>query len=406
MRILLIGNGFDLMHDLPTKYENFVHTINFLKRYYTSDMKTVGSILGNAQLQEVDKWISRCYSRYKAGWDQSPVSDEDLKKLINNATKNMWFSYLSESLDEDLGWIDFEKEVAFVVRTLTEVLNNCDDPMLKSILKIREKSSMHIMRKFDFFHEHYDIDAMFAGNGLYRKVKDDFLWEYPKGSGVMHLDKGAVISKLYAALKELAFLLKEYLRIFVEEPLDILIRENLVQPNPMFGKDDYIVSFNYTNIYEKLYKVNPGVVMHIHGDLAGDIVLGINPDENDELNSVDTSFLQFKKYYQRVRYGTDVNYLQFVKMLKVNKKMQDDWCLTVVGHSLDATDKDILMELFDIPRILTILYHDEDKICDFMKNIITMYGKAGLDRLRTQNSLNFYPLIATAPMAERDSQAN
>ena len=86
--------------------------------------------------------------------------------------------------------------------------------------------------------------------------------------------------------------------------------------------------------------------------------------------------------------------------------MQDDWCLTVVGHSLDATDKDILMELFDIPRILTILYHDEDKICDFMKNIITMYGKAGVDRLRTQNSLNFYPLIAAAPMAERDSQAN
>ena len=62
MRILLIGNGFDLHHWLPTKYENFLHTINFLKRYYTSDMKTVGSIMGNAELQKVDAWIGRTTS--------------------------------------------------------------------------------------------------------------------------------------------------------------------------------------------------------------------------------------------------------------------------------------------------------------------------------------------------------
>ena len=57
MNLFLIGNGFDLAHDLPTKYENFLHTISFLINSYTSDMTTVGSIFGNNQLHVVDDWI-------------------------------------------------------------------------------------------------------------------------------------------------------------------------------------------------------------------------------------------------------------------------------------------------------------------------------------------------------------
>lgn len=399
MNILLIGNGFDLMHWLPTKYENFLHTINFLKRCYTSDMKTISSIMGNSKLHEADQWISKCYDRYKAGWDKAPVLEQDIQNLVDIANKNMWFSYLSESLNEDLGWIDFEKEVAFVVSTLSEVLKGCDVPKFHEILRLKDKTTEHIVRKFDFFHSYHDTSG-FIVNGVWRDVKQRYLQEYPKGSGVKHLDKEKVIGELYVALEELAFLLKEYLRIFVEEPLDVLIQEKLIQPNPMFLKEHYVVSFNYTNVYEKLYPALP--VMHIHGDLSERIVLGINPDENDDIETVDTSFLQFKKYYQRVRYGTDVRYLQFISGIKKHERTMDHWCLKVVGHSLDVTDKDILMELFELSSNLTILYHDESKICDFMKNIVAMYGKNGLDRLRAKNGLEFQPLT-THVVSEEDS---
>lgn len=141
MRILLIGNGFDLNYGLPTKYENFLHVITFLQNCYTSDMKTVGSIMGNVQLQGVDKWITKCYARHKDGWDKTPVSEQDIKNLIMLAKKNMWFTYLSESLDEDLGWIDFEKEVAFVVNTLSDMLNSCDYPGFQGLLKLQDKTA-------------------------------------------------------------------------------------------------------------------------------------------------------------------------------------------------------------------------------------------------------------------------
>ena len=33
MRILLTGNGFDLSHNLPTKYSNFMNVITFLNAF-------------------------------------------------------------------------------------------------------------------------------------------------------------------------------------------------------------------------------------------------------------------------------------------------------------------------------------------------------------------------------------
>ena len=33
MNILIIGNGFDLAHDLPTKYEHFLKYVDAFKRF-------------------------------------------------------------------------------------------------------------------------------------------------------------------------------------------------------------------------------------------------------------------------------------------------------------------------------------------------------------------------------------
>ena len=34
MNVFLLGNGFDLYHKLPTKYINFLNTVEFLRNYY------------------------------------------------------------------------------------------------------------------------------------------------------------------------------------------------------------------------------------------------------------------------------------------------------------------------------------------------------------------------------------
>lgn len=42
MDILLLGNGFDLYHKLPTKYINFLNTVKFLQNNFSeTDMTTI-----------------------------------------------------------------------------------------------------------------------------------------------------------------------------------------------------------------------------------------------------------------------------------------------------------------------------------------------------------------------------
>ena len=43
MNILIIGNGFDLAHDLPTKYENFLDFTNAYLRIPCFDSKYTAS---------------------------------------------------------------------------------------------------------------------------------------------------------------------------------------------------------------------------------------------------------------------------------------------------------------------------------------------------------------------------
>ena len=184
--------------------------------------------------------------------------------------------------------------------------------------------------------------------------------------------------------------MKEYLRIFVEQPLDILLREKLLHANPQLQNENRIISFNYTSVPEIVYGVQN--VIHIHGTLSDKIVLGVNPNKDDDLQTVNTTFLQFKKYYQRVYFGTDIGYLRFMEHAEKTKRGAGDYILTVVGHSLDVTDRDIIMEIFSLPNEIHILYHDEKAIGRYIKNLVTIYGKEGFDRLRSERKLRFMPL--------------
>ena len=69
----------------------------------------------------------------------------------------------------------------------------------------------------------------------------------------------------------------------------------------------------------------------------------------------------------------------------------NDTKLFVIGHSLDSTDEDIVWQIFDSAKSIIILYHDETSVKNQIKNLVEMYGKEGLDRLREEKNLQFVP---------------
>ena len=57
MNILLLGNGFDLYHHLPTKYINFLNTVDSLAHRDISKVQTIGDVVGEDTLYSKDREI-------------------------------------------------------------------------------------------------------------------------------------------------------------------------------------------------------------------------------------------------------------------------------------------------------------------------------------------------------------
>ena len=386
MNITLLGNGFDLYFKLPTKYVNFLNTVYYLSSRHMYATKMIGDVFGNKRLQAEDAWIAQSYDEYKEIYDTTPISADEIDKLTA-LSNNMWFKYLWESLNKDIGWIDFETEIALVVRCFQE-------RFLKSA---SSRSTFHsplsaeaeyIIKKFDFFIDETTKQENFSPYG-FQETKSMYCVEYPIGSGNMIWDKKKIVSVLSTDLVEFTEGLKTYLDCFVDRILPGLIKQKAIAESDFVRYSDYVVTFNYSSTYERIGL--SGNVFHVHGTLDESIVLGINPDVNDAVENVDTTFISFKKYYQRTMIKSDEEY---IKWLRQNKGLQEHIHLVIMGHSLDISDKDIIAELFNLANEIVVLYHNEEAKSAYISNLVRIFGSDGFTSLRLEKSLSFVDLYS------------
>lgn len=390
---LLVGNGFDLHHKFPTSYINFLHTIQFLVENYDESIKTVGDVFGNQVLQDRDDFIKKCYDQHKCIYNAIELPEKEIKEIIQNAKNNCWFNYLCECVMGELNWIDFEKEISRVLKAFEVILKD------RKVLDEADKCLVFdfatfpyniedriILSKFNFFFE--VLGMPYSSHFESAKIKGEYVCEKIKGSNTYCINTNKVVEELYTYLRELANILRDYLLYFVDAPAKEYVKQG---KKPYFSNVravERVYSFNYTNTFEILYRNN--IVDYIHGNTCEDIVLGINPDKDDMLRSVDTTFLQFKKYFQRVFFKTDIDYLTKMRNDR-NPALSKEKHLLVIGHSLDKTDEDIIKEIFSTANRITVFYHEESRVKNLIANLVEIYGKEGLDELREEKQLYFLP---------------
>ncbi|MEY8484362.1 AbiH family protein [Lachnospiraceae bacterium 48-21] len=111
MNILIIGNGFDLAHDLPTQYVLFLN--------YTKVCASYGKI--NNQIKKKEKEKVR-------GVDQSLINHfaylisckkerfDEISALVEN---NIWLKHF-DRIQTGEGWIDFESEISRIVQVFED----------------------------------------------------------------------------------------------------------------------------------------------------------------------------------------------------------------------------------------------------------------------------------------------
>lgn len=382
MNVLMLGNGFDLYYKLPTKYNNFLNVANFLRKLDdSSTMKTVGDVLGNTTLLKQDKFIECCYEAHRNTYDEINLDEAQFNEFLRLIKSSTWLNYFIKSFNRDVGWIDFEREIAEIVHVFKNIFINLQGTQFA--LK-KDSLEYYIVKNYlsSFFREAGVSDR----GGISYYVQDSYTTEDPVGSTINITRKDAIIDALFQKLEDLTKALRLYLQLFVESVFSRDDVSNFKQHQALLHAD-YVVTLNYTHIYEQLY--SEGDVFHMHGDTTREIVLGINSDEDDDVDTIDTTFVTFKKYYQRAFYETDAEYLTWVRE---NHQKEYQINLVVMGHSLDITDRDIISVLFDMADNITILYHSDDAKASYIKNLITIFGMENFNQLRNEKFLSFMPV--------------
>ena len=387
-KILLIGNGFDLAHGLPTSYSYFLDfcdkvekKFNFQSEINEKDYKT----------NELNDWnIDDSIKSKLYEWDKN--TNNNLNKLFieiyDNIKNNIWIKYFLEKR-EQLGknWIDFESEISNVVQAFECVRDYTERG------KVIPRSGIE-GKKVEEVETFIDI---FEGNGS-RK----FLITY------MNLDTfNKYVKKMILDLDSLIRVLEIYISGFINKIEGLQKNDDIKDINP-----DCVLSFNYSNTYERIYgQSNKIEYDYIHGkaDITNNVntcnlVLGIDEylEEHDRDNKLE--FLPFKKFYQRIYKLTDSSYMEWVDEIRQN--LECPYELYIFGHSLDKTDKDVLELLICNDNVQTKIYYhrksndDKKELGKLIRNLVRVIGAKELIR-RTGGShktIEFIP--QTLPEAD------
>lgn len=389
MNILVIGNGFDLAHGLPTSYSNFLKFCEQVRKiydYYTSSADFFRrSDLGDLTFDDlIKKRLENAIENRENKQGMVTTTDKALNELHANIAHNTWLEYFLNCpsyIGEN--WIDFESEISNVIRSLDYFRDMIKKE--KKFYDIRNERSLII------------TSIMKAGGILSPTVIVN----------VKDIDDFS--DKLNTELKRLSRALEIYICEFVGQ---IKVGKRSVDIEGL--QVDHILSFNYSNTYERLYGKDKDIEYdYLHGKAdinnsleTNNMVLGIDEYLLDDEKDKKIEFIAFKKYYQRmykkskrlteywcaeikkeaeyekhsrnfmmeeqIKFelvkkgsGVEYNWQNYEKLTKVYDEqyiqVHPKHNVYIFGHSLDVTDKDILRDLILNDNVNTTIYYCKKK---------------------------------------------
>lgn len=422
MHFLIIGNGFDIAHGFPTTYTEF---LSFCQAYD----KTV-PIFENKAL------------------------NKEFGSLIK---KNIWIKYflkLTSDSPAPIGknWIDFEKELAEIIGVIENrivehgglgmgryhISKYSGGIRIECFKSSRWSKFEKFLSIFDGFEKRTIECVLFASNVTDETSFLGFLYDQlrklTRAFEIYCLKvnarevKNTIVSsergtQIKAAQQKLAYFTKqaryanennleneaEFMQL-KREAIDMYEHLMLdVRPKDYLsmGKFDYVLSFNYTNTYERLYGSDLTKYCYINGKAQeskepmnlANLVLGIDDNLVSGKESQCFCCVNFKKYYQRIILKTSSEYKDWLQ--SESKQLSAVNYVHIVGHSLDRTDHDVLYEFFSDKRFrIIVYYYDSRDYEEKVQRVIQLLASKGgngrdelINRARGKNwSIKFIDL--------------
>lgn len=443
-KIVILGNGFDLRHYLPTKYNHLITILREIENYVFSDSEVSFSDLFNGSFKEKDEFFYNGILNY---YDVQNIkfNSEELKSIQERLKTNNWFKYLKTVEDSKIEtWIDFETEIVRVLSNISNYFEDFNNGLLKNF-QGRYSDTEYVFslnKNYDntYFKNKLQRNILIFFGLFYSSIKSDFVYINQEFTiiidrKIQYYKEKYFFDTIYKSLEEfigifndyIVFIVNKFYRYFKEEE-----KENFIVKNNklLLDKIDYLYSFNYTDTFTKLYKLNGrneqmrlmGKIIYnqktitpnfLHGEALDDwkifnhkgeienasyenlkIVLGVD-DIDDSLKS--NKLFQFTKYFQKLHKNTSYLFLDDIVQLieKPRTKHEDDYIFYFWGHSLDISDRDYINDVIKIVlsreyNKMNVFYHSISAKAELLKNLLfVIQDKNIIENLMKSKRLQF-----------------
>ncbi|MBO7446325.1 MAG: hypothetical protein J6T86_07965 [Bacteroidales bacterium] len=386
-RLVLIGNGFDLAHRLPTRYSDF---INWYRKEWGARLlyecgRTLRDRFYSFTLSDsinlvnwYDVWkYHYCKSQPNEPWTEQEVleiaqRDRNLCDYYNSSLlfekickeiykpwcsiEDIYYAFLKSSDDPK----QINDDLEFIKEKLIEYLNSLptysfNPTIQKQILAPISKEEIAIGSKSQW-------DEMMKDRLNY----DDVEWE--KLIDGYYTDYGSLLTAESS--------IKYFKNEFATDIRSGIFDNVMESACPAYRLPDNIMllNFNYTNTADMYLpkSENPGKfeANHIHGTLNNpkSVIFGYGDERDDEYNVLmkknDNEYLRHIKSF---RYLDASNYRRMLAFIE-----SDFYQICIMGHSCGVTDRTLLSTLFEHPNCVSIkpYYHQMDENKDDYRKLV------------------------------------
>lgn len=297
-------------------------------------------------IQKKDVNVTDIWNDRKSADDKSDRV-KHVERMIELSSKNIWFEWFQEQLNIHPNWVDFESEISRVIQEAEKLI---------SLIPLKIEIITHMSS-----YQRLINKIIFAGKAS---------------------DKDITLAEIETIKEKMLTDLNNLIRCFEIYLEDLVKNIDISQLSlDIYNLNiDKILTFNYTNTYQKLYDPNVECA-HIHGkaDINNDtksnnMVLGIDDYLKGEEKFTNTNFIEFKKYYQRLIKGTNCDYKKWIDEINhTNYIIKHN--IYIFGHSLASIDRDVLLDFIENEKtIITIYYNNSNQYSDQICNLVHLIG--------------------------------
>ena len=444
MNILIVGNGFDLSHYLPTKYDHFMDVMGAIENWDVSKGEMNFDDLFGALYEKESYFFGYTKAMYKT--DEIKISVDQIKDLQEQLKDNVWYQYFSDHVKEVKTWIDFETKIEEALEIVCDFMDEIEiysnkNNSLEKIISFLEGGKakdyflsqksirvLGLLKILDVEYKNFGIDFSsqvvgFDGdwNHSFSSLSESFLAKYKGYDDFLYKN---VTKFLYKALLNFSSIFCDYLKI-----LDGLNTINNKLYVPVLETINRVYSFNYTSTFLKVYRSDVQSYF-LHGKIndQNKIVLGVSDLNNQILRKFD--LWGFTKYHQKLLLNTDYEFIE--EYLLGNEEIKEELELTrqfwlskaasgsgsvklidqkiqrvlnehnldlnfhIWGHSLDYSDNTYIKELFSFNEpydqgVRIVVYHYNSAQFDLLSNLIYILKKDKVENWMKKGWLRFEP---------------